>query len=235
MADHPDANFTARYQLSRRCDGEIRCRGNGHLARRQLDDGTQTSVHCAGPTRCEFVRQDPDNPCRLQARLRLQIPGQNDALSVFEFWTRSVTSSLTLMSDLRLLHAAIGHLRGVPLRLEVQERSTDALAPTTRHYVHLVLDGIRLDQARAYAKAYAREQRRHGLDWQAVDRLLAQNDEIDRFRVVSLDAGGLPARQPRPAMPATSSTSAEHVSKPPLVPMQETLSALARHWVMPTE
>lgn len=233
MADQPDANFTARYQLTRRCDGHIRCRGNGQLARRMLEDGTQTSVHCAGPTLCELAQQDPENPCRLQSRLRLQIPGQGDELSVFEFWTGSVTSSLTLMSDLRLLHAAIGHLRGVPLRLEVQERSTDSLTHASSHYVHLVLDGIRLEQARAYAKAYAREQRRQGLDWAAVDQWIAHNDEIDRFRVVSLGAGPVSAQRLRAPLPASSSTPAERTAKPALVPMQDTLQVLARHWVVP--
>lgn len=176
MFDKPELNFSARYEAWDCSMGRVVCAGNGETAKRTNPDGSREDAQCPGPALCQFANSDPTVRCQMQSTLRVQIDGQGDELSVFEFRTSGVNSSVALHADLVALHTGLGgRIAGVPLRLEVRKRSNAASMGQLYYYVHLKLDNITLAQAASKAIAFANERASAGVSQEWMEAAFAMS------------------------------------------------------------
>ena len=124
LFDTPESNIMARYEGWSIHEGEPTCVGDGERGKR-LDSttGAWQSVPCRGPGLCEAARVGQQK-CALSARMRVQVEGQDDALSVFEMRTNSLNSYSSIRGTLAQLKATYGTLRELPLELKPWAKST---------------------------------------------------------------------------------------------------------------
>ncbi|GEM_PF-2157907 len=166
-------NLSARYEAF---DGQLNrmaCVGDGEKCSRASFATGQIQEHaCAGPDACEFAN-DEGVQCQLRVRLHLQIEGQPDPLSVFEFQSGGIHSYRALTAKLTMLRALMGgKLRGVPLSLVQYDQGSAAHKYQTFHVADLVLrNGVTPDDALSAAEA---AEKSGGPDFGGMEAAVAQ-------------------------------------------------------------
>lgn len=127
IADKPSNSLRARYEAYDPEMGRLLCVGDGEKGERAiLSQGTSTSCQCAGPDACDYANQHGVQ-CSLHVRMTVQIEGQDDPFSVFEFHSGSINTFRTLSAKLEMMSKAFGGtLRGLPLELAVYAKSSAA-------------------------------------------------------------------------------------------------------------
>lgn len=153
--DKPENSLSARYEAFDRELNRLACCGDGEsAARADFGAGEVNKVQCPGPDACSFANEK-GLTCQLSVRLKVQVDGQTDPLSVFEFQSGGIHSYRNLSAKLSTLHALLGgRLRGVPLALKSYERGSAAHEYKPFYVVDLVLrDGDALEALAAGAEA----------------------------------------------------------------------------------
>lgn len=125
MFNSPDNNLSARYEAFDTDLNRLVCAGNGETFNRaSLINGETTTGTCAGPDLCEHANSGCVQ-CHLKVRLKVQIAGQDDPFSVFEFQSGSINTYRTLSAKLQMMQSAFGDkLRHIPLTLKVWSKSS---------------------------------------------------------------------------------------------------------------
>ncbi len=127
VANKPSNSLRARYEAYDIEMGRLLCVGDGERGERAiLSQGTSTSCQCAGPEACDYANQQGVQ-CSLHVRMTVQIEGQDDPFSVFEFHSGSINTFRTLSAKLEMMSKAFGgKLRGLPLELAIYAKSSAA-------------------------------------------------------------------------------------------------------------
>lgn len=125
MFNSPDNNLSARYEAFDTDLNRLVCAGNGeNFNRASLINGETTTGSCAGPDLCGHANSGCVQ-CHLKVRLKVQISGQDDPFSAFEFQSGSINTYRTLSAKLQMMQAAFGDkLRYIPLTLMVWSKSS---------------------------------------------------------------------------------------------------------------
>lgn len=125
MFNSTDNNLSARYEAFDTDLNRLVCAGNGeNFNRASLINGETTTGPCAGPDLCGHANSGCVQ-CHLKVRLKVQIAGQDDPFSVFEFQSGSINTYRTLSAKLQMMQSAFGDkLRYIPLTLKVWSKSS---------------------------------------------------------------------------------------------------------------
>lgn len=169
--DEPDANLSARYEAYDQEVNRLVCAGDGQRARRtNLVTGEVEEASCVGSDLCPYANSQGVS-CSMHVRLKLQIEGQRDPFSVFEFRSGSINTFRTLSAKLKMMHAAFkSKLRHIPLSLVAHERSS-AMSNFSPFYVAdlQLREGISPRAALEQAEALRKEEQECGLDFGAME------------------------------------------------------------------
>jgi hypothetical protein len=169
--DEPEANLSARFEAYDQEVNRLVCAGDGQRARRtDLVTGKVEDASCAGSDLCPYANSQGVS-CSMHVRLKLQIEGQRDPFSVFEFRSGSINTFRTLSAKLKMMHAAFkSKLRHIPLSLVAHERSS-AMSNFLPFYVAdlQLREGMSPRAALELAEAQRKEEQECGLDFDAME------------------------------------------------------------------
>lgn len=118
----PDSNLSARF-VAYRADDKPVCWSAGEKASCSGLPGGSRLVDCKGPLACEYAKASGWD-CKLQSRLLVRVEGSTDPLAAFEFQSGGVNTHRSLAAKLEMLHACLGDLRAIPLRLTSWAKSS---------------------------------------------------------------------------------------------------------------
>ncbi len=125
MFNSVENNLSGRYEAYDNQIGRLVCSGDGKAAmRKSLTTGEAAAYVCPGPDVCNYANSQGVT-CQLNVRLKVQLEGQSDPFSVFEFQSGGINTYRALSSKLSLIRAGFGgKLRHVPLQLTIWEKSS---------------------------------------------------------------------------------------------------------------
>ena len=178
ICDAPENSLTARYEAFDTVVNRMTCAGDGEKGNRaELTTGRIEQVSCAGPESCEYANR-MGIQCGLRVRLLMQIEGQKDAFSLFEFQSGSINTFRTLSAKLRMMYASFGRrLRHIPLELAMFTKSSAASNYMPFYVADLRLrEGMQPVKALAIAKAQSEQAEAGALDYAAMEA------EIEKMR-----------------------------------------------------
>lgn len=148
----PGSNLSARF-VAYGADDKPVCWSVGEKATCSGLPGGSRMVDCKGPLACEFAKAAGWD-CKLQSRLLVRVEGSSDPLAAFEFQSGGVNSHRALAAKLEMLHACLGDLRAIPLRLTSWAKSSAGSAFQPFYCANLELpEGMTLTQAKAAISA----------------------------------------------------------------------------------
>lgn len=171
MFNKVENNLSASYQAFDSDLGRMVCSGDGKIAsRKDVASGQPTSCDCLGPDSCAFANSSGVK-CHLNVRLKVQLKGQSDPLSVYEFQSSSINTYRTLSAKLQLLRSACQEkLRNIPLELTIWEKSSHMSSYAPFYCADLKLEGgIDLVKAIAASKAAQAQEEGAGIAVQAME------------------------------------------------------------------
>lgn len=174
IADKPENSLRARYEAYDTDLCRLVCVGDGEKHERaNLAQGVTASGNCAGPESCEYANS-AGVQCSLHVRMRVQIEGQADCLSVFELQSSGINTYRTLAAKLEMMSGLFnGELRGLPLELAAYDKSSSASGYQVFHVADLRLRGaMTAANALKAARATRKEELEQGLNHQAMEAAL---------------------------------------------------------------
>ena len=159
----------------------------------------------------------------MHVRLKLQIEGQKDPFSVFEFRSGSINTFRAMSAKLKMMHAAFkSKLRHIPMSLVAHERSSATSNFLPFFVADLQLrDGMTPRSALEQAEAQRKEEQECGLDFGAMEEavkniyahapLHIDDAEVGpvTFESSIVDRASLRTRLPRCVRPTDQPTSIE--------------------------
>lgn len=175
MFNDPDLNVRERYEAF---DGKGRmlCSGDGEKARRMVAGKVETH-DCPGADYCPFGNAAR---CSLMTRLNVQIdvPATEqykpDPLSSFILRSAGFNTARTVRAKIKSLAAMLnGRLTGVPLDLQLRQKSSAGSYQSIFFYVDVVPRG-NLFEAAQCAKAHAEAMTEAGLDQAAYEEAVKE-------------------------------------------------------------
>lgn len=142
MFNKVENNLSASYQAFDSDLGRMVCTGDGKVAsRKEVTTGQPTSCECLGPDSCAYANSSGVK-CHLSVRLKVQLKGQIDPLSVFEFQSSSINTYRTLSAKLQMLRSVCQEkLRNIPLELTIWEKSSQMSSYAPFYCADLKLEG----------------------------------------------------------------------------------------------
>lgn len=225
ICNEPQNSLTARYEAFDTAVNRMTCAGDGDKASRaELMGGTIAQVSCRGPEACEYANQ-VGVQCALRVRLLMQIEGQRDAYSLFEFQSGSINTYRTLAAKLQMMYASFGgRLRHVPLELAMFTKSS-----ATSNYMPFYVADVRLRdsmkpiEAITLAKEQYEQENTALLDFAAMEEVIAKmrsnsawalgepDSDCPVFSYDRVDRQKLKSREPRPTLVPEGETAIQAV------------------------
>ncbi len=205
--------LSARYEAFDTALNRRVCVGDGERCTRiEAGQSAVKQETCLGPQACAFANSETRR-CDLQVRLSVQLPDQEDKLSVFEFQSSGIHTYRTLSAKLMTLAALFkDKLRHAPLELCMYEKSSPAYDFKPFYVADLQLrSGVTMADALKQAGDDAAAEAAAGIDFQAVEKMM---EDIQADHPLAFDDPDHGIVVFNPAPPATRAKSGANAFTP---------------------
>lgn len=192
--DNPELNIKTHFacydgRKVKSCKAFSKCKGDGKIANRLMQDGTIVEMNCPGPDKCPGMTYASGSGnivklCKLQGVFDFEIRGVSELSGgVARYRTAGFNSAANILGQLKHFRQILGILRGLPFNIELSKTTSQATDGNLFTFQSLMLSVAGEDPLLTLGEAKIKElenRTKYGIDMAALENyyLDGPSDEL---------------------------------------------------------